>query len=126
MCNSVSCRGFVWPESQNKSEFISNLITLFYFVPSLKGGKQSISYFSRQVSSGTAKKGSKESSSWILQSARGRLGAESFPPEHLVFWAATGCAGWDDPIKALVLYDPSPLLLQQAYPALPSRRSFGL
>lgn len=52
-----------------------------------------------------------------------QTGAESFPPEHLLFWAATGSAGQDDPIKVLVLYD-SPL--QQTCPALPSRWSFGL
>jgi len=50
----------------------------------------------------------------------------SFPPEHLIFWANTGCADQDDPVKDLVLYNPAPALLQQAYPALPTRRSFGL
>lgn len=37
-----------------------------------------------------------------------QTGAESFPPEYLLFWTATGSAGQDDPIKVLVLYEPSP------------------
>lgn len=124
--NSIACRGFVWLESQNKSEFISNLIMLFYFVRCLKGDGESVFVtFQGKQLVGTAKKGSKRSPSCILCSAGGRVGAESFPPEHLLFWAPAGCAGQDDPIKALVLHEPSPLLLQQACSALPSR-SFGL
>lgn len=36
-----------------------------------------------------------------------QTGVETFPPEHLLFWTATGDAGQDDSIKVLVLYELS-------------------
>lgn len=58
LCNSIACRGFVWLGSHNKSEFISNLIMLFYSFFKREWGK-SICYFSRQITSGGSKKGLK-------------------------------------------------------------------